>query len=206
MSGVAFPPEPWDLVGQGYVTLWAVPVRSLPALPAGTRPLTLFGRAVVATAFVDYRPGGVLAYRELLATVLVRAGRRVGVSITHIWVDSLPSRAGARAMWGIPKDIAGFGFTQGPVFTGSAETQEQRIAQAAFAPVLRALPLPMRGSIVQALRGELARTPIRVRGPVQPARAGWRFDGDGPLAWLRGRRAIASLTTTGFRMRFGPRA
>ncbi|WP_308431733.1 acetoacetate decarboxylase family protein [Amycolatopsis acidiphila] len=64
------------------------------------RPVTVLGRAVVATAFVDYLPGGLLPYHELLAAVVVRRGRRLGLTITDIWVDSPASRAGGRELWG----------------------------------------------------------------------------------------------------------
>ncbi|HKS44378.1 MAG TPA: hypothetical protein VJT49_04540 [Amycolatopsis sp.] len=39
--------------------MWLIPRAELPALSNGLRPVTVFGRAVVAAAFVDYRPGRV---------------------------------------------------------------------------------------------------------------------------------------------------
>ncbi|HVV23361.1 MAG TPA: acetoacetate decarboxylase family protein, partial [Pseudonocardiaceae bacterium] len=155
---------------------------------------------------------GVLAYRELLAAVLVRRGRRLGVSITHIWVDSEPSRAGARAMWSIPKEIAKFRFTggsvfDGSVFDGSAATAEGRIADATFAargPITVRPPFPLRGTTFQALDGRGVQTPIIARGGVRLARATWTVDPEGPLAWLRG-TPLVSVAARDFRMRFGPR-
>jgi hypothetical protein len=93
-----------------HVSVWSVPVADLPALPpelhGAVRVLRLGRRAFVGTAWVDYRPGGDLSYRELLSAVLVRAGWRPRVTITHIWVDSVASRDGGRELWGIPKDLA----------------------------------------------------------------------------------------------------
>src|SRR4051812_35716784 len=105
---IEYPPEPWELHGHGYASVWAVPESEIVDLPEGIRPVTLFGKALVGTAFVDYLPSGTLSYHELLVVVLVRHGRSVGVTITQIWVDSAASRAGARAMWGIPKELAEF--------------------------------------------------------------------------------------------------
>jgi hypothetical protein len=103
-EGVAYPPEPWHLRGSAYASLWRVPADELPAgcLPTGAGPTLLLGRAVVATAWVLYRTGGVLAYDELLAAVRVRVGGRACATVTHIWVDHPASAAGGRALWGIP--------------------------------------------------------------------------------------------------------
>src|SRR5262249_38292543 len=158
----------------------------LPDLPAGIQPVIAFGRAIVATAFVEYLPEGLLAYRELLAAVLVRRGRGVGLCITHIWVDSEQSEAGARAMWGIPKGIAEFRFTHGRGFSGSGTGAEDRIAYATY--VCRAstllLPFPVNGMVVQELNGRIAETPIQVRGPLRYAKGTWKINAAGPLAWL----------------------
>src|SRR5688572_28557362 len=88
-GGASFPPAPWRLEGDLYVSLWLVRAAELPAdcLPPGARLATMFGRAVVATAFAVYDPSGVLAYNELLAAVPVRLGKRSVITITHIWVD-----------------------------------------------------------------------------------------------------------------------
>lgn len=107
---MSYPPSPWSLRGRMHVSVWAVPVADLPALPpdlaGAVRVLRLGRRGLVGTAWVDYRPGGDLSYRELLCAVLTRTGWRPRVTITHIWVDSAASRDGGRALWGIPKDLA----------------------------------------------------------------------------------------------------
>ena len=84
-----------------------VPLADVPVdLPPGCTPVRVGGRGVVGTAWVSYEPGGVLSYREVMATLLVRRGRRVMPTIMRIWVDSEASRDGGRALWGIPKDLA----------------------------------------------------------------------------------------------------
>jgi hypothetical protein len=104
-----YPAQPWDLHGHAYVGAWLVPRDRMPAphSPA-TRPVTLFGRGIVGAAFFVYEEPSPLTYHEIMATVLVRQGWRLRVSITHIWVDSPASRDGGRDLWAIPKDLAVF--------------------------------------------------------------------------------------------------
>lgn len=204
-QGAQYPPEPWDLRGHGYVSLWLVPRRVLPELPAGVRPISLFGRAVVATAFVDYLPGGLLPYRELLVTTLVRHGVRPGLSITDIWVDSAASRAGGRELWGIPKELAEFDLAHEPSFRGVARADGDLLAEASGrrrGTGIR-LPFPLRGTALQTLHDALARTPLRATGRVHLARANWQVGG--PLSWLRPYRPLLTVAAVDFDLRFGPR-
>ncbi|MFF0148794.1 acetoacetate decarboxylase family protein [Amycolatopsis sulphurea] len=116
MSG--YPPEPWRLTGDACLSMWRLPVDDVPGLPAGAEPILIAGHASVFTAWIDYRPPGQLSYHELLCAVAVH-GRGLAASITQIWVDSEISRDGGRALWGIPKDLASFGFTGGRTFTAA---------------------------------------------------------------------------------------
>lgn len=193
-----FPPEPWDLTGVGHVTLWRIAVDDLPALPASATPLAVRGTALVATAFVSYDDRGLMAYDELLAGVLVRLGRRAGLSITDIWVDSETSMRGGRALWGIPKELATFG----PL---TAETAAGPIASASFSPrrVGFPVPRPLRGSTIQTLGDRTVASPIRAGGRVRTAHASWSLHADGPLAWLRTGRPVTSVIAEDFSMRFG---
>ncbi|GHF47631.1 hypothetical protein FHX82_001419 [Amycolatopsis bartoniae] len=199
-----YPAEPWDLRGHGYVSAWLVPVSALPPLPEGVRPVSVFGRAVVGTAFVDYLPGGLLPYHELLAAVVVRQGVRVGLTITDIWVDSPASRAGGRELWGIPKELAEFSLSHEPSFTGTA-SDGTVLADARVAGLSRGLklPFPVRGTVLQELGGALARTPIRARGTIHLAMGTWRTGGG--LKWLSAYRPFLTVAARNFQLRFGPR-
>ena len=197
---MTYPPEPWRLRGQAYVTAWRLPASRLPAVPAGITPVTALGSGFVITAWVDYQPGGVLAYRELMATVAVRHGFGVAATITHIWVDSPVSRDGGRALWHIPKDLAEFELTHSPA-VASARTAAGPIAEATFRPIA-GLPvaLPTAFSVLQD--GPL-RSPVRVRGTPVAAASAWRFDQDGPLGFLTGASALASLVVRDVDLTFG---
>jgi hypothetical protein len=201
----AYPPEPWRLQGDLHTSVFLVPwaeLSDVPAqLPPGCRPVRIGRFAVVGTAWASYRPGGVLSYDELMSTVLVRSGWRLAPTITHIWVDSVASRDGGRALWGIPKDLATFSFA-GPAFAG--RTDAGPIAAGTVGRLL-ALPgrLPVRFRIAQTLGGAAKLTRVRARARVALARATFTADPAGPLAFLAGRRALLSLSLLDFRMTFG---
>ncbi|MEU4743314.1 acetoacetate decarboxylase family protein [Actinosynnema sp. NPDC023658] len=197
---VDFPPEPWVLHGRACVSAWLVPATALPPLPV--RPVTVAGRALVGTAFVDYRPPG-LAYHEVLAAVLVRRGFRIGVSIARIWVDSPVSLAGGRALWGIPKEVADFEW--GDDLAASARDSQGPIASVRVRASRFGVRLPVAVSTWQAFGDGLARTPLRATGRVSPARAAWDIAPDGPLAWLLPHRPLLGVAVDRLRMRFGPR-
>ncbi|MFD8499860.1 acetoacetate decarboxylase family protein [Amycolatopsis sp. NPDC059657] len=200
---MTYPPEPWNLAGQAYLSIWRVPAADLPELPGGVKPVVLGGRAQVFTAWVDYQPPGQLSYHELLSTVAVR-GPRVSSSITDIWVDSEISLAGGRELWGIPKDLATLSFTHGKTFTASAATEDGWIATAAFTPRL-GLPIaaPAAFDVVQTLKGDLKRSPVRAKARPHLASADWSVNPEGPLGYLSGHNPSLNLHVRDFSLRFG---
>ncbi|WP_406629715.1 acetoacetate decarboxylase family protein [Amycolatopsis sp. WGS_07] len=194
-----YPPEPWHLAADAYLSMWRVPVDELPPLPA--KPLLLGNQAAVFTAWIDYQPPGQLSYHELLSCVAVR-GRGLAASITDIWVDSEVSRAGGRELWGIPKELASFTFTGGRTFT--AATSDDWIATAAFTP-RAGLPiaLPVRFEIAQARNGSPLRTPVEWRAKPRAAAADWSVNPAGPLGFLARKRPVASAALGATKLRFG---
>jgi len=212
-----YPPQPWDLVGRGWITTWALDRAALPELPAGVRPVGRRGRAVAATMFVDYGASGLLAYGELLAGVLVRRGARVGLAITDIWVDSPASREGGRALWGVPKELADFGDLSTEPVDGElvASTAGADLARASFTPARLPgvpLPLPVTAFIAQTVPvgpsdapgAETVWTPVRAGArSVRLARGRWSSPATSPLGWMTGARPLVSVVADGFEMRFG---
>ncbi|MFE9748566.1 acetoacetate decarboxylase family protein [Saccharothrix saharensis] len=197
---VSYPPEPWELRGRACVSVWLVRANALPPLPV--RAVTVFGRAVVGTAFVDYRPPG-MTYHEVLAAVLVRRGARFGVSIARIWVDSPASRAGGRELWGIPKDLARFEWDGD--LAASARDEHGAIASVRARSPRFGVRLPVAGSTWQAFGDGVARTPLRATGRVTPVRVTWHVEPSGPLGWLLPHRPLLGLAVRDLRLRFGPR-
>jgi hypothetical protein len=201
---MTYPPEPWRLVGQMRVSVWAPPAGAVPPLPAAlgpVRPVRIAGRLLVGAAWVDYQAGGDMAYHELLCAVLMRDGLRPRVGITHIWVDSAESRDGGRALWGIPKQLADFTMDDG---SATATADRAEIAAGANRRGAR-LPgrWPVRFRIIQVLDGRPKTTPVRATARLGAGRVRWRFAPGGPLGFLAGRRPLVSMRLADFRMRFG---
>jgi acetoacetate decarboxylase len=177
------------------------PVRTATA----ERPGGLYG-----AGFVDYRDGGVLAYRELFAARLVRDEAMPRVHITDIWVDSTASRDGGRALWSIPKDLADLHVTSrglGPATRTAcdANINGSALAAARFtSPRVPSLRTPLRFTVVQSREdGTTVRAAVSGTSRNLPVLGHWDFGADGPLAWLHGRTPVASMRVGGFRITFG---
>ncbi|MFD3679316.1 acetoacetate decarboxylase family protein [Streptomyces sp. NPDC058613] len=198
-----YPPEPWHLAGQMYLSLWSVPRRALPPLPAGLRPLTLAGRAMMGGAWVVYENDSVLHYSELLSAVLVRDGRRPRVTITDIWVDSGPSREGGRELWGIPKEMAVFDIRRDQGFEAGATAGPSVLGRASFRARL-SLPgrWPVSYHVVQTLDGRLKTSPVRSRGAIALAKGDWEIPPGSELG-IPARRPLLSLILRDFGLSFG---
>lgn len=201
-----YPPEPWNLCGQAYVSVWRLPAEQLTGrVPAQLQPLTVGGQVFVGTAWIDYEPTGLLPYHELVAAVLVRDGVRPIVTITDIWVDSPISAAGGRALWAIPKQLAQFEMAHGPSFTARADDETAMIASA---DIQRGGGLPIRlpswFTVVQtaADRGRV-QTPVHTTGHPHTASAHWKINPTGPLSYLHGLTPAVTFALRDFRVRFG---
>ncbi|MEV6015686.1 acetoacetate decarboxylase family protein [Streptomyces sp. NPDC051997] len=200
----SYPEEPWRLAGQMYLSLWLVPVRELPRVADGTRPVTVAGRGAVGAAWVLYENDSVLHYNELLRAVLVRDGHRPRVCITDIWVDSAASMAGGRELWGIPKELADFDIDRTAGLRAGAATEKDVLATAAFEPGRR-MPgrWPLTYRVAQTLDGALKTSSVRSRSTVRTARAHWIAQESSPLGELSRRRPLLSLALNDFAIRFG---
>lgn len=198
-----FPPAPWTMTGQLWLSLFRVTEDVDELRPAG----------IYGAAFVSYEQGSDLTYSELLVARPVRTaehGRRV--SIVDIWVDSPASVAGGRNLWAIPKDLCDFTLEtshRGP-WSGtewSASVGRRPIARASFTDVSRAaVRLPFKGGTWQPpleAAGEARTATLQGSAKSLPCRGHWEFDPAGPLGWLAGRRRLASFRMAGFRMTFG---
>jgi hypothetical protein len=202
-EATSYPAAPWTMVGSLWLSLFKVKEQVDQTRPAG----------VYGAAFVSYEEGSPLTYSELLVARPVNAdrhGRRV--TIADIWVDSPASVAGGRELWAIPKGLCDFTFESshtGPLSRTewSASAQRRPIASARFTDVSRAaLRMPFKGGTWQPELpeggGEKTAT-LRGSAKALPCRGRWDFAPDGPLAWLRDARPLASARMSGFKMSFG---
>ncbi|HEY0949048.1 acetoacetate decarboxylase family protein [Nocardioides sp.] len=201
---IDYPPAPWQMVGQLWLTLFRLTSAIDELRPAG----------IYGAAWVSYEPGSPLTYSELLVARPVSTdahGRRV--SITDIWVDSPASVAGGRELWAIPKGLCDFeleSVRRGPLSTTdwSATLGRRPIASATFTDVSKAMVrLPFKGGTwqpgIEDAGGAERTATLQGSSKVLPCRGRWDFASDGPLAWLRGARQLASFRQADFRMSFG---
>jgi hypothetical protein len=108
---VSHPPAPWRLAGPAVVVPALVPLeRAREVVPRDAQVVPVApGRTLGGLIAVTYEQGSTLTYSELVASAaLVRAGRRIGGWISHIWVDSEASVSGGRSIWKLPKELAEF--------------------------------------------------------------------------------------------------
>jgi acetoacetate decarboxylase len=198
----AYPPAPWQMHGQLWLSLFRVRRGDHPDREPG----------VYGAALVRYDEPSPLTYGELLVAHLVsRDGPpRKAVNITDIWVDSPASVAGGRALWAIPKDLCDFtcrSERHGPLTrtTWTTTLSGRPIAAARFTDGSRFAPrLPFKGATWQQRDdGEEVTAWLTGSSRALPCRATWSFDPDGPLGWLHGKRSLASFRQADFAMSFG---
>lgn len=216
-DGLAYPPESWVLRGNFAVGVFLVPLRDLPTevrtqLPVGSHPLALAGCAVVGVAAVQYTPGGVLAYDELLVALPVVHRARLAVTIPQIWVSSPASRAGGRALWGIPKELMNAhrrstGRRLQALYRGGDRTilAETSVSVRRSIPGTWSLPLPtvQRAGEAASHPSTFIRSSNSVRGRLHLAQTQWTFGSS--LSWLQGRRPVLGAAITQARVVFGAR-
>lgn len=200
---MSYPPAPWALVGQLWMSLFRVPERVDAQRPAG----------IYGAAFVSYEPDSPLTYSELLVARLARSpGHGRCITINDIWVDSPASRSGGRELWAIPKELCDFRLETshvGPLSRTewSASLERRPIARAEFTDLSRgALRLPFRSGTWQpalATQSVGRAAPLSGSAKMLPCRATWEFDRQGPLGWLHGRRRLGSLRMADLRLNFG---
>ena len=201
---MTYPPAPWKMHGQLWLSLFRV--------REGDHPDR--GPGVYGAALVSYEQPSPLTYSELLVARSVKAAGGRRVNITDIWVDSADSRDGGRELWAIPKDLCNFERTT----TGkrmqrtswSTSLDGTRMASARFTDVSsNTLRTPFKGSTWQqrpvAESGADREVVAELTGSAKalPCRGSWEFDEQGPLAWLAGKRPLASFRMADFQMSFG---
>lgn len=198
----SYPPAPWHMHGSLWLSVFRLREDADERHPAGH-----YGVALVS--YVEPSP---LTYHELLVARTTRDGDGKGaVTITDIWVDSVASQAGGRALWAIPKDLCDFDMEstfRGPVTSTdwTALAGRSPIVDASFTDVSRAAPrVPFSGRVIQpgiAEHPETARVAMKGSAKALPCRARWSFASNGPLAFLGQARQLGSFRMSSFRLAF----
>jgi acetoacetate decarboxylase len=197
-DGVDFPPPPWRL--QASFTLAASLIGVAEArrhVPSDLEIIALRkGRTLGAIGIVDYGLGSVFPYNELVVICgLVRAGKRKGGWISHIYVDSTRSQAGGHELFGLPKQLASF--TQSSNHGRArldVEGDEGPLLTATTSPVRWAPPLAGRGSAFGSVHGDRRLLEFKTVARVRPAPIELIIADDAPFAHLGLARPFLTLS------------
>ncbi|MBV9788933.1 MAG: acetoacetate decarboxylase family protein [Chloroflexi bacterium] len=133
-----YPSTPWRMRGGAWIGLFQAD-RALP-LPSDLAPL--LGSRSVVVALIRYLDG-TLRYDECIVGSVVRRGALPGMYIRQIWVDSLPSLRGGRAIWGLPKQMARFSWHGSEVAIADADGPIATLRLDPQVALLPRLPLPI---------------------------------------------------------------
>ncbi|MDB9374832.1 acetoacetate decarboxylase family protein [Nodularia sphaerocarpa] len=108
---MSYPSAPWILKGDAIQTLHLVNIDQVRRLvPAGLDIISVWpGKTLGGVYLSQYKSGSVLEYNELIvAPAVVIYQGKIGVWVSHIYVDNADSVAGGREIWGLPKELADF--------------------------------------------------------------------------------------------------
>jgi hypothetical protein len=111
---MSYPSAPWINKGFAYQSIHLIDVeRARAFVPNDLRIVSVLPGKTLGVFFAAaYGPGSTLEYNELIvASALLRHGGRFGFWISHIYVDHEGSMAGGREIWGLPKEIAQFSWS-----------------------------------------------------------------------------------------------
>jgi acetoacetate decarboxylase len=119
---MSHPPAPWRLQGYGLLTLHLTDIdRVRPLVPAHLQIFSCFPGKTLGCVYVGrYEAESTLYYSELIVVpALIHHQGKLGVWISHIYVDNPDSVAGGREIWGLPKEMAEFVWESGTTVTVS---------------------------------------------------------------------------------------
>ena len=122
---MTYPTPPWTLKGYAFQNFHWVKIEQVSAvIPKELEIVAILpGKTLASVYFSAYTSGSVLEYNELIiAPAFVRYKNKTGSWISHIYVDHPDSVAGGREIWGLPKEMADFTWTE----TGVTVSQNNR--------------------------------------------------------------------------------
>ncbi|OWY64471.1 acetoacetate decarboxylase [cyanobacterium TDX16] len=160
---MSYPQAPWTLQGYAYQTLQLLECdRVRPLIPSELNLVSVFpGKTVGGIYLSNYGAGSVLEYSELIVVAgFVSYGAKIGGWVSHIYVDNPDSVAGGREIWGLPKEIADFTWTdrnvtvrQGDRILCCLKSHQQNFG----------LPIPLGASSFSSLNSNLLLFPAQLK-------------------------------------------
>jgi hypothetical protein len=136
-SNQGYPDAPWAL--EGRIVLGQVKARG-PLTPMNGVHHLLDRRMLL---FLGRYRRGTLDYSELVLAAYARRGLRPGLEIRHIWVDNTPALLGGVHIWGLPKKLATFDWSDNRVRVSDDEGPITTLTWSPGKNSLARLPVPL---------------------------------------------------------------
>ena len=159
---MSYPQAPWTLQGYAYQTLQLLECdRVRPLIPSELNLVSVFpGQTIGGVYLSNYGAGSVLEYSELIVVAaLVSYGGKIGGWVSHIYVDNPDSVAGGREIWGLPKEMAEFTWTDRSV---TVKQGDRLLCQLKYNWQSFGLPIPLGASSFSSLGSNLLLFPAQL--------------------------------------------
>ena len=160
---MSYPQAPWTLQGYAYQTLQLLECdRVRPLIPSELNLVSVFpGKTVGGVYLSNYGAGSVLEYSELIVVAgFVSYGGEIGGWVSHIYVDNPDSVAGGREIWGLPKEIAEFTWTDRSV---TVRQGDRTLCSLKYHRQSFGFPIPLGASSFSSLGSNLLIFPAQLK-------------------------------------------
>lgn len=110
-----YPQPPWTLKGDAFISLQLLDIAKVrPFIPKELNIISVLpGKTAGGVYLSKYSSGSVLEYSELIIIAGFLSYRgKFGGWVSHIYVDNPDSVTGGREVWGLPKELAQFTWTE----------------------------------------------------------------------------------------------
>ncbi len=143
---VAYPPTPWRLKGRMIQSLSLIDIeRAQQFVPSKMKIVAVYpGQTLGGIYLASYISGSTLVYNELaVVCALTKYAGKIGIWISHIYVDDLSSLKSGSEMWGWPKELAQFTWKQGKKDIINVKTNGLQLCSVSICKPLLHFKLPM---------------------------------------------------------------
>lgn len=184
---MTYPQPPWTLHGAGFQTLHLLDIeRVQPLLPSQLDVISVFpGKTLGGLYLATYQTGSALIYSELIVvSALARYKNKIGLWISHIYVDNADSMAGGREIWGLPKELAEFTWQMGDRPSVRVTQGDTLLCSLTSQWMLPGLPQSFTGAIFSQLDTSLLIFDGEASLTWQIAGTNLHIPQESPFAWL----------------------
>lgn len=190
---MSYPQPPWTLQGYALTTLQLLDIKKVrPLIPSELNIISVLpGKTVGGVYLSKYNASSALEYSELIiiAGFLTYKGK-FGGWVSHIYVDNPDSVAGGREVWGLPKELAQFTWTENSVTVSQADNL---LCKLDYHRQSLGLPLKLSASAFSCLNSNLAIFPAIVESKFGLVSSKLEIPSNSPFAALNISQPILTI-------------